>query len=189
MRSSGNSDGWRAVLLATVLVSMVSLPAAAMNETSDYDQALASALDFTPQDLAANQRGEATPRQLRHLRFGLAYNTGGVVLLALVIWGGFLPPRERYWILAMLGFIALLGYFVWAAYTHWADRLFPQVEVVRGNIDHFGGSSGRVVVEMGGKSFHLNRKRSAGFVDRGPYTVYYLKRSETPISATRSPRP
>jgi hypothetical protein len=187
MRSSGSSDGWRAVLLATVLASMVSLPAAAMNQPTEYDQALGRSLDFTPQDLAANQRGEATPRQLRHLRFELAFNTGAVVVVALAICGGLMLPRERYWFLALLAVIAVLGYFTWRAYAVWADRLFPQVEVVRGRMSTFRGPSAHVRLTVGDKSFSIDADRAAGFAEPGNYTVYYLKRSSTPISATRSP--
>jgi hypothetical protein len=112
-----------------------------------------------------------------------------VGLLVLVIWGGLMYPRERYWIALLLMFVAILGYFIWQAYAAWADRLFPEVAVVRGRMSRFRGPSAIVGVTVGGKTFDMNAKRAEGFTGPGLYTVYYLKRSRTAISATKSSAP
>nr|MCU0499996.1 hypothetical protein [Anaerolineae bacterium] len=168
-----------------------------------YEQTLATAFDFTEEDLAANQRGEVTPRQIEILTKKRNQNRwltlfSGVVL-AFMVMGGlvalFVFPPFGIIFLAILAYIGRTVFKQLNAFEQ--DLKTPQVEVVEGivNLDirrstrttTTGNTSSTKTsisysVQIGDQTFTVNEKVFLTFKNGDPYAIYFTPFAKTILS-------
>lgn len=169
----------------------------------EYQQMLSDTFDFTDQDLAANQQGVISPRQVELLQRKRRHS--GLITLfsavVLIIMGGIglmfvllLPP---FGVILML-FLIYAGYQVWKRWSalerDLREGLVAQVEGlinldIRQSTRTTGTSSRqryetviRYFVRVGNIKLRVDRPMFFAFKNGDPYRIYYLPRYKHIVS-------
>lgn len=168
-----------------------------MGKPKKYEERLMEALAFDEDDLAANQAGEFSGRQIARLNRDRRSLALGVAIILLVgffammlalgaVDFAFLTPAILVILVGMSATFIGLSAFIWARSARTsADLRENRAAEVEGRVDlsvRAGQNAASYYLRVGDKRFTVKQKAFLAFKNGDPYRIYYAPRSKRILS-------